>query len=385
MSDWADCVEEENIKPITTIPRREQSASEEKHSEPAREAREESGSRRGPSRPLPTQPPFKAWVGNLDFRLTDQDVGNYFYNNGCDVEDVQIPIDRESNRPRGIAYVTFKDLKSLELALTFAEREFRNRKLLVDVADQKSGRPVYDGFEKTGARGGRRGGHDDRDSRGGDRQGRGGFLDRDRGSFGGRDRDFGSRDRDFGGRDRDFNNRERDNHREHREPREDRRERSPQTAESTEPAREVPAERPRLALLPRTKPVEAPAADGRKPDIFGAAKPRDEQEYERRKREEEEKRKKEEPAPAPVAEEKKEEEPRTSPASRGGFGSSRGGRQGDRDSRDSRDNRPSSSSARGGRPATDARKPAAAPARGEKEEKKIVNVFSVLSVEDNDD
>jgi translation initiation factor 4B len=229
--------------------------------------------------PLPTQPPYTAYLGNLDFDVREEDIGNFFEYAGCKVRSVRL-VSFQNGRPKGFGYVVFDDLESLKLALKQDGTELLNRQVRVDVAEE---RPE-----------GRR--------RGGDR-------DRERGSWGrGDDRGdrypprHGSGDRDFPDR-RDRFERDRDNDNE-------------------------PRERPKLELKPRTLPldrspsqspspspagVESPdsakAADKAKPkvDPFGGARPRDEFEWLKKKEQKDEPKKEEKKEPAP---ERKQDEPR---------------------------------------------------------------------------
>ena len=66
---------------------------------------------------VPMQGPFIAFVGNLPFSAVENDIGDYFYNGGCDVEDVIIKMG-DDGRPRGFANVEFINRESLIKALT---------------------------------------------------------------------------------------------------------------------------------------------------------------------------------------------------------------------------------------------------------------------------
>src|SRR5207253_8024864 len=50
--------------------------------------------------------PSKVFVGNLDFNTTKTEVQNLFAQVG-EIKDVFLPMDRESGRPRGFAFVEF--------------------------------------------------------------------------------------------------------------------------------------------------------------------------------------------------------------------------------------------------------------------------------------
>ncbi|KAI0084105.1 hypothetical protein BDY19DRAFT_973829 [Irpex rosettiformis] len=72
---------------------------------------------RGPPRedlPLPTEPPFTAFVGNLAFDLTEQEVEDFF--TGYELKSVKIIKDRD-DKPKGFGYVEFADLEGLKQGL----------------------------------------------------------------------------------------------------------------------------------------------------------------------------------------------------------------------------------------------------------------------------
>merc|ERR1712130_773456 len=244
---------------------------------PRREAR--------PQLPVPERPPFIAFVGNLSFSATEDDIGDFFAEH-CAVESVRLIRDVSTNRSKGFGYVTFADRESLITALDANEVEVCGRPIHVDVAE---GRQSED----------RRGGPSRADMA--DTWERGKSVPANerplRTSSGGRDR--GGRERGGfgsgrGGRDRDFG--------------EERRERKP------------------LNLKPRSEqsPADAgaPAKKGSNP--FGDAKPRDEAKFQQMQREREAERKQ--------AAEARKAEPRGSGSDRGGrgrdSGAERGGKRG---------------------------------------------------------
>lgn len=92
------------------------------------------------------------------------------------------------------------------------------------------------------------------------------------------DRRDAPRDRDFGDRDRRRPNNSSQGPR-------DRDERRPRR-EGEEEAPAVPAERRRVVLAPRTKPIEEIGQPAARPDIFGGGRPHDELEFQRRKEQE---------------------------------------------------------------------------------------------------
>ncbi len=126
---------------------------------------------------------MKLYLGNLPFSASDEDIREAFSAYGT-IEDLFIPLDRETNRPRGFAFITLADDDQARKAIEEMDgADLQGRNLRVNEAEER--RPQQN-------RGGGGGG-----GYGGDRRGGGGGNDR-RG--GGRDRDRrGNRDRESGG------------------------------------------------------------------------------------------------------------------------------------------------------------------------------------------
>lgn len=97
---------------------------------------------------VPNEPPFIAFVGNLDFNATENDVGDFFYSGKCDVVNVVIHMDPDG-RSRGFAHVEFADKISLEYALTANGMAWMGRELKVDVQEKKQS-----GYRSAGGGGG---------------------------------------------------------------------------------------------------------------------------------------------------------------------------------------------------------------------------------------
>ncbi len=127
---------------------------------------------------------MKLYLGNLPFSASDEDIREAFSAYGT-IEDLFIPLDRETNRPRGFAFITLADDEQARKAIEEMDgADLQGRNLRVNEAEER--RPQQN-------RGGGGGG-----GYGGDRRG-GGGRDNDR-RGGGRDRDRrGNRDRDNGG------------------------------------------------------------------------------------------------------------------------------------------------------------------------------------------
>ena len=93
----------------------------------------------------------KIFVGNLDFRTTKEEVETLFAQAGK-IEDVYLPNDRETGRPRGFAFVTFSSDEEAATAITrFNGHEMSGRALRVNEAED---RPRTGGGPRPGGGGG---------------------------------------------------------------------------------------------------------------------------------------------------------------------------------------------------------------------------------------
>lgn len=118
----------------------------------------------------------KLYVGNLSFKATQDEVREIFSQFG-NVVDVALPMDRESGRPRGFAFVTMETGDEAQKAVDGLNgQNFQGRDLQVNEA-----RPPE---PRTGGGGGGYGG-DRRGGGGGDRRGGGGYGGDRRGGGGG--------------------------------------------------------------------------------------------------------------------------------------------------------------------------------------------------------
>lgn len=96
----------------------------------------------------------KMYVGNLPFAAQEQDVRELFSQYGG-VTEVFLPMDRESGRPRGFAFVTMDSPEAMQAAINGLNgQEFQGRKLAINEARPREERPG--GF---GGGGGGRGGY----------------------------------------------------------------------------------------------------------------------------------------------------------------------------------------------------------------------------------
>merc|ERR1711953_628183 len=248
---------------------------------------------------LPPNPPFTAVVSNLPYDIEERQVWDFF--GDLKIDKIDIPREDEDGRFKGIAYIIVdgpKDVAVDTLAHVLAKSDhlLSGRKVRIEIYQRRDDRrgnrdPGFGRSENSdnwrmdrggGGGGGRNGGYDDR-------RGGGGF-DRDRGYGGGRDRyddrrgyddrrydDRRNHDRDdrdgygrggFGGGGRGFSAADDDRSWRRDEP----------EIPVRRDIREERSERPKLNILPRSKPSNensdsSPAQKGSNP--FGAARPID--------------------------------------------------------------------------------------------------------------
>ena len=137
----------------------------------------------------------KMFVGSLSWNATENDVRELFSQYGT-VSEVLLPMDRESGRPRGFAFVTMETKEAMEAAINAQNgQEFLGRALVINEArprEEGGGGRSFGGGERRGGGGGgyggeRRGGGG---GYGGDRRGGGGggYGGDRRGGGGGGDR-----------------------------------------------------------------------------------------------------------------------------------------------------------------------------------------------------
>ena len=103
------------------------------------------------------------FVGNLAFSTTKEELEAAFSVYGPVLE-VKIPMDRDTGRVRGFAFVTFETLQSAEKALALDGTDLNGRSIRVNVAEAKKSGGA--GGSRGGAGGGRSGGGAGRSSGG---------------------------------------------------------------------------------------------------------------------------------------------------------------------------------------------------------------------------
>lgn len=97
------------------------------------------------------------YVGNLPFTASQDDIRALFSDYGT-VTDIHLPMDRDSGRPRGFAFVTMDSQTAMNEAIRgLNEKDFGGRNLTINEARPKEDRPAGGGYGG-GGRGGYGGG-----------------------------------------------------------------------------------------------------------------------------------------------------------------------------------------------------------------------------------
>lgn len=78
----------------------------------------------------------KIYVGNLSYNSTQEDISDFFSEYGK-IENVHLMIDRDTQRSRGFAFVTFEKEEGAENALESNGKDLQGRALRVNLAHNK--------------------------------------------------------------------------------------------------------------------------------------------------------------------------------------------------------------------------------------------------------
>lgn len=95
---------------------------------------------------------MKLYVGNMNFRTTEESLEQLFSNYG-EVQEVAVITDRETGRPRGFAFVTMDDEGAKQAIEEVNGTEFEGRTLTVNEAKPRENRGGGGGFRGGGGRG----------------------------------------------------------------------------------------------------------------------------------------------------------------------------------------------------------------------------------------
>ncbi|WBW73197.1 translation initiation factor [Schizosaccharomyces osmophilus] len=84
--------------------------------------------------PIPSEPPFTAYIGNLSFDLTEADIADFF---GDGVTSVRLVTDPMTERSRGFGYVEFKTADLLSSAMALSGETLMGRAIRITVAEPR--------------------------------------------------------------------------------------------------------------------------------------------------------------------------------------------------------------------------------------------------------
>ncbi|KAJ2999748.1 hypothetical protein HDV02_001991 [Globomyces sp. JEL0801] len=96
-----------------------------------------------PDIPIPENPPYTAFIGNLSFQVSDRDVNMFF--GDLRIKSVRLIVDMQTQRSKGYGYVEFEDRESLVSAIQMNGETLMNRSVRLNVAESgpksRGGRP----------------------------------------------------------------------------------------------------------------------------------------------------------------------------------------------------------------------------------------------------
>jgi RNA recognition motif-containing protein len=82
----------------------------------------------------------RLYVGNLPYSMTEDELRSLFEADGRSVADVHIPMDRETGRPRGFAFVEMKNDADAQAAIEAMDgAQTGGRTLRVNEAQEREG------------------------------------------------------------------------------------------------------------------------------------------------------------------------------------------------------------------------------------------------------
>jgi len=116
----------------------------------------------------------RLYVGNLSYNVTEPELKDVFGENGRNVKEVKVVLDRDTGRPRGFAFVEMTtDAEAAQAIETLNGREIQGRPINVSEARERAPRSGGGGggFGGGGGRGGRDHGDHGRGGGGGRRGG----------------------------------------------------------------------------------------------------------------------------------------------------------------------------------------------------------------------
>lgn len=88
----------------------------------------------------------KLYIGNLSWQTTEEELQEQFATFGTVVES-KIIFDRDTNRSKGFAFVTFETQEGADKAMAEMDgRDFGGRTLKVSVAENRPRKPRDDGY-----------------------------------------------------------------------------------------------------------------------------------------------------------------------------------------------------------------------------------------------
>ncbi|EPX74008.1 transaltion initiation factor [Schizosaccharomyces octosporus yFS286] len=91
--------------------------------------------------PIPSEPPFTAYIGNLSFDLTEADIADFF---GEGVTSVRLVTDPMTERSRGFGYVEFESADLLSSAMVLSGESLMGRAIRITVAEPRRAAPRDD-------------------------------------------------------------------------------------------------------------------------------------------------------------------------------------------------------------------------------------------------